>query len=46
MPITAVDDKPLGNGAPGIVTTQLADSYWRRREAGWCGTKISDILDS
>ena len=46
MPITSVDDKPLGNGAPGILTTQLMESYWRRREAGWCGTKISDILDS
>ena len=46
MPITRVDDKPLGNGAPGILTSQLMDSYWRRREAGWCGTKISDILDS
>ncbi|MBT4427551.1 MAG: branched-chain amino acid transferase [Rhodospirillaceae bacterium] len=46
MPITRVDDKPLGNGAPGILTSQLFDSYWRQREAGWCGTKITDILDS
>ena len=46
LPITRVDDKPLGNGAMGIVTSQLFDSYWRNREAGWCGTKISDLLDS
>ncbi len=46
MPITRVDDKPLGNGAAGMVTSQLFDNYWKRREAGWCGTKISDILDS
>ena len=46
LPITRVDDKPLGNGAMGIVTSQLVDSYWRNREAGWCGTKISDLLDS
>ena len=46
MPITAIDDKPLGNGAPGILTSRLFDSYWSRREAGWCGTKISDLLDS
>ena len=44
MPVTAIDDKPLGNGAPGILTTRLADSYWRRREAGWCGTRIDDLL--
>jgi hypothetical protein len=29
-----------------MVTTQLMDSYWRRREQGWCGTKISDLLDA
>ncbi len=46
MPITAVDDKPLGNGAPGMVTSQLMDSYWRLREQGWCGTKIGDLLDA
>ena len=46
LPITAVDDKPLGNGAPGLVTSQLSNSYWKRREEGWCGTKISDLLDS
>jgi branched-chain amino acid aminotransferase len=46
MPITRVNDKPLGNGAPGMLTSQLFDAYWRKREAGWCGTKISDILDS
>ena len=34
------------NGAMGIVTSQLFDAYWRNREAGWCGTKISDLLDS
>lgn len=45
MPITAVDDKPLGNGAPGILTTQLFNNYWRQREEGWCGTKIADLLD-
>ncbi len=46
MPITAIDDKPLGNGAPGMVTSRLIDSYWQRREEGWCGTKISDLLDA
>lgn len=44
MPVTAVDDAPLGNGAPGILTTRLASGYWHRREAGWCGTRIDDLL--
>ena len=44
MPVTAIDDKPLGNGAPGILTTLLGNSYWRRREEGWHGTKIVDLL--
>ncbi len=45
MPVTAIDDKPLGNGAPGMITSQLVDSYWRHREEGWCGTKIDTLTD-
>ncbi len=44
MPVVAIDSKPLGNGAPGILTTKLMDTYWSKREQGWCGTKVSDIL--
>ena len=44
MPVTAIDGEPLGNAAPGLVTTQLMDGYWRRREEGWCGTRPSDLL--
>ena len=46
LPVTAIDDKPLGNGAPGMVTSQLHNSYWTRRNEGWKSTKISDLLDS
>ena len=45
MPVTAIDDKPLGNGAPGMITSQLVDSYWRHREEGWCGTKLDTLTD-
>jgi branched-chain amino acid aminotransferase len=44
MPVTAVNSTPLGNGAPGLITSRLAESYWHRREEGWCGTKVADIL--
>ena len=43
-PVTQVDGKTLGNGAPGILTTRLTDEYWRRREAGWHGTRVEDVL--
>ena len=44
LSVTAIDDKPLGNGAPGILTSRLVNSYWRKREEGWCGTRIDDLL--
>lgn len=43
-PVTQVDGKTLGNGAPGILTTRLMGEYSRRREAGWHGTRIEDVL--
>ncbi len=46
LPVTAIDHQPLGNGAPGMLTMQLHNGYWKRREEGWNSTKISDLLDS
>ena len=43
-PVTQIDGKTLGNGAPGILTMRLNDEYWRRREAGWCGIRAEEIL--
>ena len=43
-PVTQVDGKTLGNGAPGILTTRLMDEYWRRREEGWHGIRAEEIL--
>ena len=28
MPVVRVNDKPIGNGAPGITTGRLSDLYW------------------
>lgn len=45
MPVTQVDGKTLGNGAPGILTSQFRAEYWRRREAGWLGTPVQELLE-
>jgi branched-chain amino acid aminotransferase len=28
MPVTVIDGKPVGTGAPGPLTRQLQDLYW------------------
>jgi branched-chain amino acid aminotransferase len=44
MPVTQVDGRPLGNGAPGLLTTELRTRYWRLREAGWLGTPVAALV--
>jgi len=44
MPVTRVDGRPLGNGAVGILTGELRATYWRRREEGWLGTPVADLV--
>ena len=45
MPVTQVDGRPLGNGAPGLLTTELRTQYWQKREAGWLGTSVTALAD-
>jgi len=45
MPVTQIDGKPLGNGAPGILTTELRSRYWRKREEGWLGTPLASLAE-
>jgi branched-chain amino acid aminotransferase len=40
MPVTRVDDRILGNGAPGPITTRIHDLYWSKKEAGWYATPV------
>ena len=35
---------PRQTAPPGILTSRLMNSYWRKREEGWCGTRIDDLL--
>jgi branched-chain amino acid aminotransferase len=44
MPVTLINDKPVGNGAPGITTGKLSDNYWKRRSEGWNSTPFTDLL--
>ena len=45
MPVTQLDSQPIGNGHKGLLTSRIQDRYWRKREAGWHGTRIEDILN-
>ena len=45
MPVTHLNGRTIGNGAPGITTSQLRDLYWRKRAQGWCATDVADLLE-
>ncbi|MBI4831177.1 MAG: aminotransferase class IV [Candidatus Lindowbacteria bacterium] len=32
MPVKSLDDRPLGNGKPGPLTTRLRDAYWKAHD--------------
>jgi branched-subunit amino acid aminotransferase/4-amino-4-deoxychorismate lyase len=44
MPVSRVDGLPLGSGRPGPVSTAIRSLYWEKREAGWLGTPVLDLL--
>ena len=44
MPVSRVNGQPLGAGRPGPVTTRFRTLYWSKREAGWLGTAVKDLL--
>jgi branched-chain amino acid aminotransferase len=44
MPVSRVDGKPLGTGRPGPLTTRIRKLYWDKREAGWRGTPVADLV--
>ena len=45
VPVTRVNDRPLGNGAPGLLTTSIRNRYWDRRRTGWHGTSVDALID-
>ena len=44
MPVSRVDGRPLGSGTPGPLSRRLRALYWEKREAGWLGTRVKDLL--
>jgi len=42
--VVEIDGKPLGNGAPGLLTGRLNDLYWNKRKDGWHGTPVKSLL--
>jgi branched-chain amino acid aminotransferase len=45
IPVTRVDGKAIGNGKPGPITWQLRELYWAKREAGWLGTPVAELIE-
>ncbi len=39
-----LDDRTLSNGKPGAITSELRELYWAKREAGWLGTPVGDLI--
>jgi branched-chain amino acid aminotransferase len=44
MPVAFVDGHPLREGRPGPITSRLHGLYWEKREAGWLGTPVAELL--
>lgn len=44
MPVGRVDGQPLGRGGPGPLSRRLRALYSEKREAGWLGTRVKDLL--
>jgi len=43
--VTSVNNKPIGNGAPGLTTSKLGERYWTKRADGWETTRLADLLE-
>ena len=46
MPVTKVDGQPLGTGHAGPISWQLHELYWSKRQAGWLGTSVAELVGS
>src|SRR5262249_3823665 len=44
MPVSQVDGRPLGAGTPGPLSRRIRALYWDKRETGWLGTRVKDLL--
>ena len=44
MPVAQVGDRRFVSNGPGPLSLRLRHEYWRRREAGWLSTPVTDYL--
>jgi branched-chain amino acid aminotransferase len=44
IPVARVDGRPLGAGRPGPLSLRIRTLYWEKREAGWLGTRVKDLV--
>jgi len=44
MAVSRVDDRTYPSAQAGSMTDRLRKEYWRRRDAGWLGTKVESLL--
>ena len=44
IPVTRVNGRLIGNGAPGSTSIQLRDLYREKRAQGWHGTPVDELL--
>jgi branched-subunit amino acid aminotransferase/4-amino-4-deoxychorismate lyase len=44
MPLASVDGTALLGGEPGTLSHRIRAEYWKRRERGWLGTPLADLL--
>ena len=45
MPVIRLGDMPIGNGHAGLLTGHIQSRYWSRRQDGWHGTRVEDLLE-
>ncbi len=44
MPVSKIEGRDLPDGRPGPITMKIRSTYWRKREDGWLGTPVADLL--
>ncbi len=43
FPVTRLDGQPIGDGTPGPITARLLNTYYAKKNSGWCITPADAI---
>ena len=44
LPVTQLNSIPIGNGHKGLITSRLQKLYWEKRDQGWHGTYVDEVI--